>query len=69
MTLAAEERDNLTRWHPPQDGFYEVYYLKWNDPSQGIAAWLRYTLLAPVNREPEASVWAVFFDAAHPFFF
>lgn len=66
MSLSERERDNLTRWNPSQKGFYEVWYLKWNDPAQGIAAWLRYTLLAPLSRDPEVSVWGIFFDSKDP---
>ncbi len=58
-------RDNLTRWHH-QKPFYEVYYLKWNDPAHNVAAWLRYTLLAPVHRPPEVSTWGIFFDSKDP---
>lgn len=68
MPLSPQERDNLPRWNEKKRGFYEVYYLKWNDLAQGVAVWLRYTLLSPLdkNREPEASVWAIFFDAKNP---
>jgi hypothetical protein len=68
VPLSLQEKYNLVRWHESQRGFYEVFYLKWSDPSQGIAAWLRYTLLAPrsKNRDPEVSVWATFFDAKDP---
>lgn len=66
MPLSSQETANLTRWEKSKKPFYEVYYLKWNDPSQGIAAWLRYTLLAPIAREPEVSVWGIFFNAANP---
>ncbi len=69
MSLSLQEKDNLTRWDSAQKGFYEVYYLKFNDLAQGNAAWLRYTLLAPrreSKREPEVSVWGIFFDAKDP---
>lgn len=64
--LSSQEKDNLTRWNGSRKGFYEVYYLKWNDPTRGIAAWLRYTLLSPRTRPPEASLWGIFFDAKDP---
>lgn len=66
MPLTDQERDNLTRWNGRQKGFYEVYYLKWNDLSQGVAAWIRYTLLVPLKGEPETSIWVIFFDAKDP---
>lgn len=66
MPLSPQEKDNLTRWHESQKGFYEVYYLKWNDVANGRAVWLRYTLLSPKNRPPEASVWAIIFDTKDP---
>jgi hypothetical protein len=68
LPISHQERDNLLRWDLKKRGFYEVYYLKWNDLSQGIAGWLRYTLLIPQDRtrEPEVSVWAIFFDAKDP---
>lgn len=66
MPLSAREKSNLTRWNGRQKPFYEVYYLKWCDLSQSVAAWIRYTILAPANREPEASVWAMLFDSKDP---
>lgn len=66
MSLSSREKANLTRWNGREKPFYEVYYLKWCDPSQSAAAWIRYTLLAPLNREPEVSVWAMFFDIKDP---
>jgi len=64
--LTASERLNLPRWDFGKKGFYEVYYLQWNDPAQKIAGWVRYTLLSPVTGSPAASLWAVFFDGDHP---
>ncbi len=64
MSLTQAEQDNLPRWKP--NNFFESYYLKWNDPQQQVAAWLRYTLFAPLNREPEATLWGIFFDAKDP---
>ncbi len=66
MPLSQREEDNLTRWDGHRKSFYEVYYLKWNDLSQGIAGWLRYTLLAPRDGNPEFSVWGIFFDSNNP---
>ena len=66
MSLSSQEHDNLTRWKEGRKGFYEVYYLKWNDLANQRAVWLRYTLLAPINRPPEVSAWAIVFDAKNP---
>lgn len=66
MALSPREKDNITRWSESQKGFYEVYYLKWNDLAAGVAVWLRYTLLAPLNRPPEVSTWGIFFDTKNP---
>src|SRR6185295_6687440 len=66
MALSSREKSNITRWNGRQSPFYEVYYLRWSDPAQSAAAWIRYTLLSPVNGQPEASVWAAFYDAKDP---
>ena len=66
MSLSSREQDNLTRWKESQKGFYEVYYLKWNDLAVGVAVWLRYTLLAPIKGPAEVSVWGIFFDTKDP---
>lgn len=63
MPTTPQEKDNITRWNPLKKGFFEVYDLTWNDPSQKIAGWFRYTLLARQTGEPEASVLGVFFDS------
>jgi hypothetical protein len=66
MPLSEREKSNITRWNGRQSPFYEVYYLKWSDPGQAAAAWLRYTILAGTSRPAEASVWATFYDAKDP---
>ncbi len=65
MSLHSAERDNLTRWQN-QAPFYEVYYLKWNNVAEQTAFWLRYTLLTPKGRPPEASLWGMYFDGKDP---
>ncbi len=64
MTHSIHEEENHTRWDSSKKGFFEVYYLKWNDPSQGIAGWHRYTILSPsdASRKPEVSIWGIFFS-------
>lgn len=66
MSLSPREKSNITRWNGRQSPFYEVYFLKWSDPAQSAAGWVRYTLLASPNHPPEASVWAMFYDAKDP---
>ncbi|MCS7287409.1 MAG: tocopherol cyclase family protein [Anaerolineae bacterium] len=64
--MLASEKDNRLRWDGSTPGFYEVYYIKANEPAQGIALWLRYTLLAPIQGRPVAEVWGFFFDRNNP---
>jgi len=68
MALSARDADNLLRWDGARRGFYEVYYLKLNDPGSRTAAWIRYTLTSPLPAagEPYCELWGVFFDAADP---
>lgn len=66
MGLSQAEKDNVTRWDGARKGFYEVYYLKWNDTEAGTAGWIRYTLDAPQKGPPLPSLWAIFFDAKDP---
>lgn len=64
--MLQSERDNLIKWNGREKPFYEVYYLKLNDPSFGAALWLRYTFLSPVIGESSASVWAIFSNSKNP---
>lgn len=64
--MQRSERDNQLKWDGRTPGFYEVYYLKLNDPAAGIAVWLRYTLLVPLQGDPIAEVWGFFFDRNRP---
>ncbi len=44
-------------------GFHEGWYFKINDPANGRALWVRFTLLTTRNGfKREASVWAVLFE-------
>ena len=58
--MLLSEYDNLIRWNGRERPFYEVYYLKLNEPSNGVALWFRYTFLSPSVGTPSASVWAIF---------
>lgn len=64
--MTPSERDNLLVWDGRTRGHYEVYYLKFNDLAAGVACWLRYTLLAPLQAEPVAELWGIFFDRTEP---
>ena len=59
---------NELRWDRTKRGFYENYFVKLVDVAQKIALWVRYTLVSPVKggANPEATVWAVFFDINNP---
>lgn len=63
-----KEKANILRWDGAQRGFYEVYYLKWNDPASQTAYWIRYTLTAPLTPIGPAycELWGIFFDANNP---
>jgi hypothetical protein len=61
------QKDNLAHWDKQHHGFYEVWYLKLNLPSDGRVAgpalWLRFTTLSARNGlKKVAEVWAIFFD-------
>ncbi len=66
MSLHEKEQANLLRWDGQARGFYEVYYLKFNDPLSQTAAWLRYTLTSPTRGEAKAELWGIFFDSQDP---
>lgn len=65
--LTRQEQSRL-RWDGNKCGFYENYFIKLVDASQGIALWVRYTLVNPKKGcgDGEAAVWAIFFDARDP---
>ena len=49
-------------------GHVESYFMKFNEPQTGRAAWIKFTLYAPTGK-PEQTVgetWAIFFDANDP---
>lgn len=48
--------------YPNRGGFQEVWYLKFNDPTQHKALWLRFTLLQSKNGfRKVAETWGIFF--------
>ncbi|MBI2082081.1 MAG: hypothetical protein HYT76_00795 [Deltaproteobacteria bacterium] len=66
MSIDAGERENISRWNLSKDCFFESYVVHWADPGQEMAASLRYILLSPQGRDPEATVWGHFFDRRDP---
>jgi hypothetical protein len=46
-------------------GHYEVYYVTLTDPATGVGAWIRYTMLAPLNADEPATA-ALWFLAMDP---
>jgi len=65
MSRSEKEQSNLLQWDGAKAGFYEVYYLKWNDAKSQTAAWIRYTLTSPTDQKvpPYCELWGIFFDA------
>jgi hypothetical protein len=61
-----KERDNLLCWDGKKRGFFEVYFLKFNDILTRTAGWLRYTLTSPLRGDPYCELWGIFFDVAEP---
>jgi hypothetical protein len=51
---------NVLQWDG-SPGHYEVYYLTFTVPG-GLGAWLRYTMLAPLEGEATCALWAATMD-------
>jgi Tocopherol cyclase len=68
MSSKSKQAENRLQWQGIRQGFYEVYYLKWNDPKSETAAWVRYTLTSPIPKlgAPYCELWGIFFDAKDP---
>ena len=62
------ESDNMPRWDRRRRGWFETYYLKFNDPARQLGWWLRYTFLFPKGdgQAPQATLWGYFFDKSNP---
>jgi hypothetical protein len=60
--------DNLPRWDGQRRGFYEVWFLTWNDPITRDGYWLRYVIESPLPEvgEPYAQVWFARQSASDP---
>lgn len=62
------KRWNALQWEG-QPGHYEVYYLTFTDPGTGIGAWIRYTMVAPLEQlaaEPSCALWFLAMDPSNP---
>lgn len=66
MAINQKELDNILRWDGQARGWYEVYYLKFNDPKSNSAYWLRYTMTSPLSSAPYCELWGIFFDVKDP---
>lgn len=47
-------------------GHYEVYYLTLTDPRSGVGLWIRYTMLAPLERTGAAASCSLWLAATDP---
>jgi hypothetical protein len=56
---------NELRWDG-KTGHYEVYYVTLTDPETGVGVWIRYTMLAPLERTGEGSSCSLWFLAMDP---
>ena len=68
MRAFSKEANNILIWDGQTQGFYEVYFLKWNDLKNKTAAWIRYTLTSPLPSvgDPYCELWGIFFDVEQP---
>ncbi|MBW1811337.1 MAG: hypothetical protein JRJ87_24325 [Deltaproteobacteria bacterium] len=68
MQPSSKDQDNMLRWDGKRRGWYEVYFLKWNDPRSNTAGWIRYTMTSPTNKskQPYCELWGIFFDVDNP---
>jgi hypothetical protein len=62
MSLSSRKEDNFVQWDKRKKNFFETYYIKWNDPKQQQAGWLRYTIYNSTSQKPESAVWGTFID-------
>ncbi len=57
---------NLCQWSG-QAPHYEVWYLTFAEPEQGVGIWIRYTLMVPRQRiDGYSAVWFSFFYSRNP---
>ena len=67
LILPAERPANECRYREPGDerGHVESYFLRANDPSRPRALWLKATIFRPLQGDPEAETWCIWFDGDH----
>ena len=58
-------RPNELQWQGGP-GHYEVYYLTLTDPATGVGLWIRYTMVAPLERAGEQATCSLWFLAMDP---
>jgi hypothetical protein len=58
--------ENLPRWTSAGPDFFEVWYVRWNDPETDTVGWVRYTLFRGREYVPECGVWGIFLDLHRP---
>lgn len=66
MTLNKREAGNLPRWQPGRTGFYEVYFLMWQNVEKRQIGWIRHILNAPTQGAATASVWGAYLHMDEP---
>ncbi len=59
------EQPNALKWNG-KPGHYEVYYVTVTDPATGIGLWIRYTMVAPLQRTGEPATCALWLLAMDP---
>jgi hypothetical protein len=63
MTGLSRESPNALRY-AGAPGHVESYFLRANDPQKARALWLKATVFAPLEGEPQVESWFIYFDAA-----
>jgi hypothetical protein len=56
---------NALQWNGAP-GHYEVYYLTLTDPATGVGLWLRYTMVAPLQKTGQPATASLWFLAMDP---
>lgn len=62
------DQANALRWTAAVRGYYEVYYLTFNDLASETGCWIRYVVQAPEQPadSPGLELWFTFFDRGSP---
>src|ERR687883_473864 len=59
------QNPNVLQWDG-DPGHYEVYYVSLTDRGSGCGAWIRYTMVAPLDGEATCSLWYMAMDPGAP---